>query len=177
MTLRSAMAVTLMLAAPLAHAGCLRKQSAAWKGFSLEALADGPDCERAVVLFVMRDRKGEIAYTMAGEAMHNAVFQAEQMKTGRDVAAALRTWISPGNGRRTMADLPDWKKGDDGPATDPPAEFPFMVSDSLDRETYLAMRRAKSPMFCLTQGMESLRCLAVGQNGGVIDIGIQRFPG
>jgi hypothetical protein len=167
----------LMFAAPPAYAKCSGKQSVPWKGFTLEALADGPDCDRAVVLFVMRNKKGDIAYTMSGEAAHNASFQPDQTKNGKDIAIALKAWISAENGRRTMADLPDWKKGDSNPDTTPPAEFPFMIGDELDRDRYLAMRRAKSPMFCLTQGMESLRCLAVGNDGSVVDIGVQRFPG
>jgi hypothetical protein len=147
--------------------------------FTLEAISNGPDCNRAVVLLVARDAKGEVQWTLIRRASYVAMFSPEATKNGKDMPGALKRWLATGSqsNLKTMDKLPDWKKGADGPAENPPAEFPFTVSDELDRDTYLAWRKAKLPLLCFVQGMESELCITSTDQGLVTEVGIQSFPG
>jgi hypothetical protein len=134
--------------------------------FTLEAISNGPDCNRAVVLLVARDAKGEVQWTLIRRASYVAMFSPEATKNGKDMPGALKRWLATGSqsNLKTMDKLPDWKKGADGPAENPPAEFPFTVSDEL-------------PLLCFVQGMESELCITSTDQGLVTEVGIQSFPG
>jgi hypothetical protein len=168
----------------LAASNCNARVSQPWNAnakhkFTLEAISNGPDCNRAVVLLVARDAKGEVQWTLVRRASYVAMFSPEATKNGKDMPGALKQWLITGlqSDLKTMEKLPDWKKGADGPAEDPPAEFPFTVSAELDRDTYLAWRKAKFPLLCFVQGMESELCITSTDQGLVTEVGIQSFPG
>jgi hypothetical protein len=178
----SALALTSLPS--FASGRCDARVSQVWNAdathkFTLEAVSSGPNCAKAVVVLVVRDIKGEVQWTMVRLAKYVATFGSEQTRNGKDMPAALTDWLDIGlqSKQKTMAELPDWKKAADGPADDPPSEFPFTVSDELNRETYLAWRKAKLPFLCFVQGMESLICITVTDQGNVAEVGIQSFPG
>jgi hypothetical protein len=166
-------AAILWALAPSAQAQCAGKVSRAWGKFTIEAMADGPTCDHAVAVIVIRNAKHDVVYSLAGAAEHNAVFLNNE--SGK-IKQALTDWISA-RGERRMSELPNWKQGADSPAQEPPAEFPFVVSGEIGRNDYLALRKAGAPLFCFVQGMESERCVAATKDGDIRDVGVQLFPG
>jgi hypothetical protein len=179
--LASALAACVMACTPTEKAemtaeGCDVRAASQWTTgsalYSIEASTFGPDCERAVATLVIRDNSGAPAYIEAHIAS-----QVMTLAGVSDVAAmqtALDEWVNTANPQfASSAALPDWPANAESPAS---GEFPFYVSEGIDRVTYLDTRSRDVPMFCYVQGMESLNCVAL-DNGGIASLGVQTFPG
>ena len=170
-----------------AWADCNATLSQNWKLgakriFTVDASSVGPDCRHAVALLVVRDSKGEVQYTYSSATRDNGVFGALAEKPATDIKqmrVALNGWLKAGlsSNKNSMAKFIPWKKGTAGPAEEPPSEFPFTVDSDVSRDTYEEWRKADLPVFCFVQGMESMRCLVVGKDNAVSELGIQSFPG
>jgi hypothetical protein len=141
--------------------------------FTVEAYADGPDCERAVATLVVRDAQGNVLYTEAAPSAHIMVLAQARGRAAMQVALAEWADASNNTTMRTTAALPDWPAGANAPAS---GEFPFYVEPGYDRDSYLQLRESNVPLFCYVQGMESMGCLAL-QDGALNKIGVQSFPG
>lgn len=157
--------------------GCQAVATEAWRPlsgaeFSIEATSAGPDCQRAVATLAIRDAQGHALYTQAYPAA-----QVMGLSEAGDVDAmqrAMSDWIRSSNHTiATTAALPDWPTGAQGPVS---GEFPFYVAEGMARADYLALRQRDAPVYCYVQGMESQACLALDQ-GGLVTIGVQTFPG
>lgn len=169
----------------ISHAAnrCNDRASLPWKAgnqtLTLEAISNGPECGKAIVVLVVRNANGEPLWTFVSRAADVAMFAPDHTANGKNMTGALKKWLAVGlnSNRKDMGTLPDWKQGADGPAEDPPSEFSFTVSANLDHKTYVGWRKAKRPLFCFVQGMESENCITVSPEGTIVDVGIQSFPG
>lgn len=138
-----------------------------------EAIATGPDCERAVVTLVIRSPHGDPIWVDGRVASQLMTFAG--VKTKGAMMKALADWISQKNAMMPRADkLPDWPQGAEGPQS---GEFPFHPEADVDRDVYLAIRRSRAPLFCYVQGMESMACVALNHDGTISKVGVQQFPG
>jgi hypothetical protein len=179
--------VSLMAQGQMAFADCNATVSKKWNvgrslPYSVEASSLGPDCKRAVALFVVRDSNGEVKYSLSMTSKDNAVFGSLADAPVADIKkmrVALGDWLDGGltSKKNRLSKFLEWKAGTDGPTENPPAEFPFTVSSDLSRETYETWRKQNLPVFCFVQGMESMRCVVLTKEGSISEIGIQSFPG
>ncbi|MEQ1755360.1 MAG: hypothetical protein ABL973_14660 [Micropepsaceae bacterium] len=136
-----------------------------------EAFSHGPNCANAAVTIIVRDPSGAPLWVDAMAASHLMPFQG--VNSNRQMVAALRDWVSNPSTLKTSADFPVWPKGAQAPAA---GEFPFYPEKDVDRDTYEKLRAARVPVFCYVQGMESMSCVVL-QDGGMMKVGVQTFPG
>jgi len=155
-----------------AENGCPATASGVWESLRLEASAFGADCDEAQATITIRNNAGEALWSQIHPAGQN--FTLAGAESVEDMQRRLNEWINPpGAARDSTGDLPEWPANADSPAD---GEFPFYVEEGVDRRTYEALRQRDAPMFCYTQGMESLACLAL-EEGRLTKIGVQSFPG
>lgn len=145
----------------------------AMKGYTVGAIAGGPDCGKAVALLVIRDADNNPVWHesyVAGQVMLLA--GAEDSAA---LSKALAEWIDVSNPQfETTANLPEWAEGADMPMS---GEFAFYPEEGVDREAWAKIRAAKTPVYCYVQGMESMACLTVDPENGLYKVGVQTFPG
>ncbi len=147
-----------------ASAACTASASRNWvSGLTIEAFAQGPSCAQAVAVISIRKKSGEAVWVQSYITANVMNFTQPAASTSKQLAATLKDWIS-GDGFMKSAD----KLVESG-------EFPFTKND--DAETFTKYRKAKAPLFCYIQGMESGNCLTVGKDGAVVELGVQSFPG
>ena len=141
---------------------------------SVEAFASGVDCEKAWAVLAMRDASGEPAYSQVFAVPQNAALAGQTSPAAME--KALKEWVDPSAGPfKTTGDLPEWKEGADFPLL---GEFAFYADEGIDRTAYEAIRALKAPIFCFVSGMESMTCLYLDKESGmVVRIGAQSFPG
>ena len=167
-----------------ASAACNITVSQTWKntGLTIDATSVGPDCARAVTLLAVRDEKGHVKYSFSSAAEFIGTFgnlADGPVTDSKKMRKALNEWLDSGLSSTVnhLSQYPEWKQGAEGPAENPPAEFPFTASSDLDQNTYEEWRKADLPVFCFVQGIESERCLVLTKDGTVSEVGIQSFPG
>jgi hypothetical protein len=149
-----------------AEAACSASATRGWtNGVTIEAFASGPTCAQAVTTITLRNRSGAAIWTRAHIATDLLNFSQDPTADGKVMTAKLKDWIS-GDG---------FMKSVDRLVTE--GEFHFTPSEDIDKTTFEKYRKAKLPVFCYIQGMESGNCLAVGKEGIIIELGIQSFPG
>ncbi|MBI1212503.1 MAG: hypothetical protein GC190_13650 [Alphaproteobacteria bacterium] len=161
-----------------AWADCDAKAHAVWagshQGLVAEAVSQGATCENAVVTLVVRDKSGKPLWVDSRIGAQVMVFA--DIKDKPAMKKALGEWIDQnGSGLARTDKLPDWPNGAQGPKE---SEFPFYpeTQDGIDREMYMRLRAKKLPMFCYVQGMESMACVALDDDG-MTKVGVQSFPG
>jgi hypothetical protein len=155
---------------------CLTSVTSQWLGgptprLRVEAFSDGPTCVNAVVVYVVRDGQGKALYTNSFAA--NSVSLTAGMANVPAMRRALTDWLRLAQTSYRHENLPAWPLNADGPVL---SEFPFMPDETIQRLDYLSIKRARTPILCYVQGMESLKCL-VYRNGGLEPFGLQSFPG
>lgn len=175
-----ALSVAIFLAAaasPARSADCNAQASAPWRqsgqGVVAEARSLGARCDKAKIELTLRSARGKALMSFASTA--DAIMTFADVKTKAAMQAKLASWLA--EAMRTMptsAKLPDWKPNQTEPSD---GEFPFVVDEGVTRPFYLSMRKAKLPMFCFVQGMESLGCAVMRPNGEATRLGAQTFPG
>ena len=121
---------------------------------------------------VVRAPDGKVLWAEAAPVEHVMTFV--EVKTRKQMTRALGEWLSQSHPFKSTADLPEWKKGAEAPAS---GEFPFYPEAGIDREAYEQIRTEKQPVFCYVQGMESLACLGLSNDGSLSKVGVQLFPG
>lgn len=140
--------------------------------FIAQASANGPTCDKAVALLVVRDAQQTPVFTWAGPASH--IFGLKDATNGLAMRAALLAWIDQSNSSlATTGHLPPWEETE-GQAKR--AEFPFHPEAWFDAAAWEALRQEKLDLFCFPQGGESLDCAAL-RDGRLETVGIQQFPG
>ncbi|MBG1231033.1 hypothetical protein [Aestuariivirga litoralis] len=157
--------LVMMMSATAANAACTASASRVWNGLTVEAVAAGPDCAKAVVTLTLRQSSGDPLWTRSFITVQLMNFSQNPASDGKSMTKTVKDWIS-GSGFMQTAD----KLVLDG-------EFPFDPSAEVDKATFTALRKAKAPLLCYVQGMESGNCLAIDKDGSVVELGIQRFPG
>jgi len=165
--------------APAAAQGgaCVAAASAPWtpvrgRFFRTEAFSQGPSCTLAVVTLVIRASDGKALWVDAAPVAHLMTFV--EVKTRAQMARALKDWISQTHMFRSTAELPAWPRGAEQPAS---GEFPFYPEAGTDRDSYEQIRASRQPLFCYVQGMESMACIALSNDGQMTKVGVQSFPG
>lgn len=159
-----------------AEAGaCSARHGETWaagkQSFKIETMTDGPTCELAIATLVIRAADGvPMWYEVFAAAQ---VMQLAGQPDAASMKKALAEWTLPNTAQSNSSTLAAWKKGAEGPDA---GEFAFYVEEGVDRDTYEAIRKAKLPMYCFVQGMESLSCLVL-QDGALMKVGVQAFPG
>jgi len=159
------------IADPGAENNCPATASGAWEGMQVEASASGADCATAHAVITIRHG----AQTLWTETyLANQVMVFAGAESVEDMQRRLNEWVNPpGAARNSTGDLPVWAPGATHPMS---GEFPFYAEEGVDRAAYETLRGRDAPMFCYIQGMESEACLAL-ENGRLIKIGVQSFPG
>ena len=164
---------------PAAAAGnCAQSASRPWapvktRAYRVEAFSNGPTCSLAVVTLVVRAPNGKVLWVDAAQTDQLMTFV--EAKSRKQMARALTEWLFQSHGFKSTADLPEWKKGADAPAS---GEFPFYPEADIDRDAYEKIRGEMHPVFCYVQGMESMTCLGLStMDGSLSKIGVQLFPG
>jgi hypothetical protein len=154
-------------AVPAQAAGnCSASASRAWLGgTTIEAFAQGPTCEKAVVTLVIRNMAGNPLFMQAHDTAFLMNFTQAPAANAKALGVTLKDWIS-GGGFMTSAD----RLVLDG-------EFPFTVNEGVGKATLAKYRKEKMPLFCYIQGMESGNCVVLDKDGAVVDLGVQSFPG
>ena len=155
---------------------CDAAASADWLGgegqhFAVTASTSGPSCEQSVALLIVRNPAGVVVWTDALPAAR--VMGLNGPPTRTPMNSALAEWIGLGAQGRTTADLPPWPRANEPPSA---GGFEFAPEPWLERTDYLEMRARAQPMFCYVQGLESLACLTISDEG-LEKIGVQSFPG
>ncbi len=167
--MKKVLALFFILAATLpteAGSSCSTSATRPWVGgTTIEAFAQGPSCAKAVVTLVIRNKAGSPLFVQAHDTAFLMNFTQEPAANAKALAVTLKDWIS-GGGFMTSAD----KLMVDG-------EFPFTVDEGVDAATFAKYRKAKLPLFCYIQGMESGNCVVLDKDGMVVDVGVQSFPG
>ncbi len=148
-----------------ANAACNAAASRLWAGVKIEASTSGPNCLQAVVTISLRKGNGEAVWTQSYIAKQLLNFSQINSSDTKAMAKALGDWIS-GEGFMKSAD-----------ALKLDGEFPFTPAEGIDAATLAQYRKAKFPLFCYIQGMESGNCLAKNKDGDLIEFGLQSFPG
>jgi hypothetical protein len=162
--LKTIFALALVLSASSAQAACTAQASHEWvKGLRVEAFAQGPTCAQAVATILVRTKSGEAVWAHSYITSFVMNFTQPPAASSKALTETLKDWIS-GQGFMKTAD----KLLESG-------EFPFTKND--DAESFAKYKKAKSPLFCYVQGMESGNCLTVDNNGAVVELGYQSFPG
>jgi hypothetical protein len=154
-----------LLFATSAHADCTARNTRAWGEFSINALASGPTCDKAVVTIVIRAKTGEPKMARSYIAAQLMNFAQSPSPDSKAMTNALKDWTS-GKGFMSAADNLEL----DG-------EFPFTLDDGLDAPSFKAFRAARASIFCYIQGMESGLCIGVRKDGELVQMGVQSFPG
>ena len=165
------------LVAPAQASACNFGVVKAWvpfkgQAYHSEAYSNGPLCANAVVTIVVRARSGLVLWVDAMSTAQVMTFGA--VKTPAAMKSALADWLAQPHTFKSSADLPEWKKGADGPMG---GEFPFYPETGVDRDAYMQIRAEKQAMFCYVQGMESMSCVAIAKDGTATKVGVQLFPG
>ncbi len=145
------------------------------KTWRAEAISEGPDCLKAVILLTLRTDEGFAVFSdvLAPDGIHFVEVDAADPKTMEKGLAAL---IAQEGALQTTADLKPWKKGEEAP--EPSGEFPFYPDQDMNQEWYEELRAKKLPMFCYVPGLESLKCVALDpETSNAVAIGMQAFPG
>ena len=172
----TAFALAAMAGATASAKDCAGIAGTGWpamKGYTIGAIAGGPDCQKAVALIVVRDADGNAVYHESYIAEYVMTLAGAQ--TSSELTKALQEWIDASDPQfKTTADLPEWKTGEDQPML---GEFAFYPEEGMDRDSYEKLRAAKTPVFSYVQGMESVAVITVDPEAGVIKIGAQSFPG
>ena len=148
-----------------ANAACNATAARAWAGLQIEASASGSNCSQAVVTINLRKGNGEALWAHSYIAKQLLNFAQINSSDTKAMTKALVSWIS-GEGFMKSAD-----------ALKLDGEFPFTPTESIDAASLAQYRKARLPLFCFIQGMESGNCLAKNKYGNLIELGVQRFPG
>lgn len=172
----AALALAAMAATTASAKDCSGIAGTEWravKGWTVGAIAGGPDCAKAVALIVVRDAENNPVWHesfVAGQVMVLAYAEDSAAMT-----TSLAEWVDQSNNTfKTTADLPEWAEGAEQPVF---GEFPFYPEEGADRDMWTKMRAAKTPVLCYVQGMESMACLTNDPETGFFKIGVQSFPG
>lgn len=157
-----------------ASVGCVAHARSVWNPdaatqLSITAFAEGPTCQNAVAVLVVRGADGGVLHTDVHQT--EFVMLLNGKATPQDLDAALAEWIKIDPA--TTADLPAWDPKAETPVS---GEFPFYPAEGVDRAAYETLRGQKLPMLCYVQGMESSACY-VFRDGAFTDLGVQSFPG
>lgn len=175
----AALAFTISAAPTHAASNCNTKASQVWAAsptqkLTIEALADGPTCSQAVLMFAVRNSKGDALWFEVSRPSDVMVFTQPPPKNVKTMTSALKQWITPDDHLKSADVLPEWKEGTDFPQA---GEFPFYPDEGTGRGDYVKMQKAKLPMFCYIAGTESEACLVLMQDETIVKVGSQSFPG
>lgn len=158
-----------------AASGCAASAELAWPAeLTASAVTTGPSCDKAAVLLVVRNDEQDPLLVWASPT--SDVFSLYDRTDPAAMTAGLKEWIDQAsNNMPSSSALPEWKTGMEGPG-DPGSEFPFHVSEWLDRDTYEALRSEDLVTFMFPQGRESA-VVYVYRDLRLEEVGIQQFPG
>ncbi len=174
-------ALAVMASASPSHAAgsCNTKASQVWAAsptqkLTVEALADGPTCAQAVAMIAIRNSQGDLLWFEVSRTSDIMVLSQPQAKDAKAMTALLKQWITPDAHLKTADLLPEWKENANFPEA---GEFPFYPDEGTGHGDYVKRQKAKLPMFCYVAGMESQACLVLMQDGTIVKVGSQSFPG
>ncbi len=169
-------ALALGSLAGVAQADCNAHAERPWSTARIVVDSLGPDCGHAVLVLTVRDKVGNVLWDSAHRTVDLMTFQEAPKFNAKTIAKELRNWVSVDDKMKDASKLADWPASVTEGVLPEKAEFPFRVAEGLDREGYLAMRKAKLPVVCFVTGMESQTCLVLNKDA-VTEIGTQSFPG
>lgn len=127
---------------------------------TITARAEGPTCQQAVVLFVVRNAQGDPLWSFAstyydmttgGVAPENA-----PAVSGAEADRFLHGWANVTVQRSSQ--LPEWRAGAASPGV---GDRPLTYSSPFPRETYEALRRRDLRMICYAAAVTATQCLVV----------------
>ncbi len=172
----AAFAIAAMAATTASAKDCSAIAGTDWpamKGYTIGAIAGGPDCAKAVALIVIRDADNNPVWHES--YVVEQVMTLAPSQSSSELQTLLGEWVTTESPAfETTENLPEWAEGADSPVN---GEFPFYPEEGIDREMWAKIRAAKTPVYCYVQGMESVACLTNDPEMGFFKIGVQTFPG
>jgi hypothetical protein len=127
---------------------------------TITASAQGPSCDQAVVLFVVRNASGDPLWTHASTYFDMTTgggpVEGASPVTDADMQAFLSGWASVEISRSN--ELPEWREG---VATLTESAQTFAYDTPFEREAYEMLRARALPTLCFAGGAESAHCLVI----------------
>lgn len=161
-----------VVTATFADEPCRSRASLDWaragKGYIVEAVADGPTCQQAVIVQVVRRPDGTPLWSdvvlaewrFADEAPANSA--AMEKALGQMLVDGLRGVV--------LSDqLPEWSQAEEG--TLRRGGTVWYAEAGVERAAWNALRNAKRPIFTYLQGTDSVGVLALGADGTITKVG------
>lgn len=122
--------------------------------------AEGPSCDQAVVLFVIRNADGDPLWTHASTyydmTTGGGPIEGAPPATDADIERFLAGWADVDISRSN--ELPEWREG---VATLTESAETFAYDTPYERETYEMLRARELPTLCFAGGAEAAHCLVI----------------
>ena len=137
-------------------------------GYLVEAVADGPTCQKAVIVHVVRRPDGTPVWSDVVLAEWR--FPDDAPRDGATMEKALAQMLV--EGLRSIAgseQLPEWKQGEEGALRR--GDIVWYAETGVERAAWNALRVAKRPVFTYLQGTESIGVLVLAPDGSVTKAG------
>ncbi|MFO1032579.1 MAG: hypothetical protein U1E15_00200 [Hyphomicrobiales bacterium] len=174
----------LGLSAGQAAAACTASATVPWtasgkQGLKLTASAVGASCASPVVVLSVLDAAGKPVWTTARIGENVALFADASARTPKALPGALKEWLTTGlsTSPKSSGDLPPWRAGQENPLQKKGEEFGYFAGSDMSESYYEEQRKAKLPVFCFVQGLESESCIMAGPNASILEFGGRTFPG
>ena len=156
----------------LADEPCRSRASLDWAragtGYLVEAVADGPTCQKAVIVQVVRRPDGTPLWSDVVLAEWR--FADEAPADSAAMEKALAQMLVEGLRGAVLSDqLPEWKQSEEG--TLRRGSTVWYAETGVERAAWNALRAAKRPVFTYLQGTDSVGVLVLGADGTISKVG------
>lgn len=156
----------------LADQHCRSRASLDWAragtGYLVEAVADGPSCQKAVIVQVVRRPDGTALWSDVVLAEWR--FADEAPADSAAMEKALAEMLIEGlRGVVSSDQFPEWQQSEEG--TLRRGGTVWYAETGIERAAWNRLRAAKRPVFTYLQGTDSVGVLVLGADGTVTKVG------
>lgn len=156
----------------LADERCRSRASLDWAragtGYLVEAVADGPSCQKAVIVQVVRRPDGTALWSDVVLAEWR--FADEAPADSAAMEKALTEVLIEGlRGVVSSDQLPEWQQSEEG--TLRRGGTVWYAETGVERVAWNRLRAAKRPVFTYLQGTDSVGVLVLGADGAITKVG------
>ena len=159
-------------AVALADEPCRSRASLDWaragKGYLVEAVADGPTCQKAVIVQVVRRPDGTALWSDVVLAEWRFADEAPADSAAMEKALA-QMLVDGMRGVVSSDQLPEWQQSEEG--TLRRGSTVWYAETGVERAAWNTLRAAKRPVFSYLQGTDSVGVVVLGADGTIIKAG------